>query len=571
MEFANHLILAGSALLLISILAGAASARIGAPLLLVFLILGMLAGEEGPGGIRFDDVRTSYLVGTLSLAVILFDGGLRTRAETFRVGLWPALSLATVGVLITSAVVGVFAARILGLPLLHGLLVGAIVGSTDVAAVFSLLHAKGMSLKRRVASTLEIESGVNDPTAIFLTVVLIELLTTGNTSAGWTLAFEFVKQFGIAAIFGMAGGKALAWIINRLALAAGLYPLLAVSGGVLIFAAGNHIGGSGFMAIYLAGIVLGNSRLHQSETILRVHDGLAWLAQIVMFLMLGLQSSPRELLVTAPQASLIALVLMLIARPLAVLISLLPFRFPWPDQVYIGWVGLRGAVPIVMALFPFMAGLPNAGMYFNVAFFVVILSLLFQGWTVAPAARFLRLELPPDSDPVQRLNLDIPGDFERELLCYRVASECLAANLKLGELPLPENAQVALVVRGSGALNLRPDMTLAAGDSAYVLALPRQIPAINRLFDPHLVPDRLEEHRFFGDFTLNGDADLATITEMYGFSFQNAKPGDSLARYLDRAFHKRPVVGDRVRIGSVEFVVRDVEADKITKVGLRIR
>ena len=295
MEFWNLAILVAAALLLVSIVVSDISSRLGAPLLLVFLVLGMLAGEDGPGGIRFDDFETAYVIGTLALAVIIFDGGLRTSRDTFRVALWPAVSLATVGVLVTAGLVGLLAAWVLGLALLEGMLLGAIVGSTDAAAVFALLRTQGAALKRRVASTLEIESGSNDPMAVFLTVAILELLAAGKTGLEASTALSFVMQFAIGALLGVTGGRLLVWLINRLRLISGLYPLLAAAGGILIFAVAAQLGGSGFLAIYLAGPVLGNSRLQARQTILRVHDGLAWLSQIVMFLILGLLLTPSQL------------------------------------------------------------------------------------------------------------------------------------------------------------------------------------------------------------------------------------------------------------------------------------
>ena len=259
MDYWNVAILIGAGMLLVSIVASQISSRMGAPLLLVFLVLGMLAGEDGPGGIRFDDFELTYVVGTLALAVIIFDGGLRTRRQLFRTGLAPAVSLATAGVLITAVLVGVFAAAILGLSLLEGLLLGAIVGSTDAAAVFAILRTQGAALKERVAATLEIESGSNDPMAVFLTVGLLELIIAGRAGLEWSLAISFVKQFSIGAVIGIAGGRLLVWLINRLTLITGLYPLLAAAGGILIYAVAASVGGTGFLAIYLAGVVVAQS------------------------------------------------------------------------------------------------------------------------------------------------------------------------------------------------------------------------------------------------------------------------------------------------------------------------
>ncbi|MGD8789661.1 MAG: potassium/proton antiporter, partial [Burkholderiales bacterium] len=370
MDFANHAVLIGAVLVMLSILASVVSQRTGAPLLLVFLAIGMVAGEEGAGGISFHNFHAAYLVSTIALAVILFDGGMRTRAESSRVGLRPALSLATVGVMLTTGIVGLAASWLLDFDWRQGLLVGAIVGSTDAAAVFSLLHSRGMHLKQRVGTTLEIESGCNDPMAVFLTLVFVAAVQTGAESLGLSVVVDFFYQFGLGALIGLGGGRALAWLISRVNLTVGLYPLLAAAGGLTIYGATTVAGASGFLAIYVAGLVLGNTRLHAANNIRRVHDGLAWLSQITLFLMLGLLVTPSILFSTWHVGLLVAAVLIFVARPVAVWISLLPFYFPWREQVFIGWVGLRGAVPIVLATFPVLGGVANGHLYFNVAFFV---------------------------------------------------------------------------------------------------------------------------------------------------------------------------------------------------------
>lgn len=570
MEFWHTAILAGAALLLVSIVASDISSRIGAPLLLVFLVLGMLAGEDGPGGIRFDDFEISWVVGTLALAVIIFDGGLRTRRETFRVALGPAVALATAGVVITAALVSVFAVWALGVRWLEGLLLGAIVGSTDAAAVFALLRTQGAALKERVASTLEIESGSNDPMAVFLTVAVLELLAAGRSQFDVSVLASFAVQFGLGTALGLAGGAALVWLINRLTLATGLYPLLAAAGGVLTFALAQRLGGSGFLAIYLAGLVLGNARLRSAQVVLRVHDGLAWLSQIVMFLILGLLVTPSQLVHIVPQALLVAAGLMLLARPAAVAVTLAPFRFPWREQLYIGWVGLRGAVPIVLALFPMMYGLENARLYFNVTFFVVLVSLLAQGWTIAPAARWLGLEVPPRHEPVQRIPLDVPGHFEYEMVAFDARQGSLAAGRTLEEMGFAAGMQVMALIRDGAPLALRPDVAIAPGDHVYFLARPEEVARLAALFDPHHVPDRLEEHRYFGDFLLNGEAVLGDLASVYGFAVPDEQARKTLAEFLEQASHGRAVVGDRVALGPAELVVRELRNGKIVRVGLRL-
>ena len=565
MEFLNHIVLIGAVLLFASILASAASARLGAPLLLVFLVLGMLAGDEGIGGIQFNNVPLAYVIGTVSLAVILLDGGMRTRAETFRVGLYPAVSLATLGVVVTSATVGLFAAWLMDLDWMQGLLLGAIVGSTDAAAVFSMLHARGMNLKQRVASTLEIESGSNDPMAVFLTVLLIEALSQKGTLLDWWLGVHFIQQLGVGAAAGVLGGRAVVWLVNRLTLATGLYPLLVTSGGLLVYAAANAAGGSGFLAIYLVGLVIGNSRLRSAQNILRVHDGLAWLAQIGMFLILGLLVTPSALLPSAPAAVLTAVVLMFVARPLAVAVSLLPFRFAWREQVYIGWVGLRGAVPIILALFPLLAGLEAAPVYFNVAFFVVLVSLLLQGWTLAPVARLLKLEVPPSPDPVLRLDTYVPGHPEYEVLVYPVVPHSRVRGRLPADLGLPSSSRITAVVRDGQVCAPEESGVLQTGDYVHVLAPSELVGRLSQAFSESAYAS---EHQFFGDFILDADAKLGDIAFVYGFT-AGEHGQRTVADYVHEAFHKRPVVGDSVRFDRVELVVREMDQGRIRRVGLK--
>ncbi|MFV8835481.1 potassium/proton antiporter [Aquisalimonas sp.] len=571
MELTNQIILIGGLLFVASILASVISSRIGAPLLLVFLVIGMLVGEEGPGGVAFDDFQAAHLIGSLALAVILFDGGLRTRVASFRVGLRPAVVLATVGVVLTVTITGLLTAWIFDLPLMVGLLIGAIVGSTDAAAVFYLLHAHGLELKERIGATLEIESGSNDPMAIFLTVALIEIILGQQESVGLGLVLEFAQQMGLGGIIGVLGGVALGWAVNRVPLTPGLYPLLALSGALLIFGMAAFIGGSGFLAVYLAGIIVGNRRLQSAQNIRRFHDGMAWLAQIVMFLMLGLLIMPSDLLEVAPQALVVAGLLLFVARPLAVALSLLPFRFPLKEQAFIGWVGLRGAVPILLGLFPLLAGVDDAGTYFNIAFFVVLLSLVLQGWTVAPVARWLELDVPPRSRVVHRLELDLPGQVEYEMVGYHLEADSPALYKVVQRLRLPRSSQIVSLIRGGRLIRHFQDEILREGDYLYVLTTPQSLPDLDRVFVASHGPARLEEHAFFGDFVLNGDTPLAALSSAYGLKIPNqARENETVGEYLLRLFKQRAVVGDRVKLNNMEFVVRAMDGGRITQVGLKI-
>lgn len=403
MDFVNLPLLAASALVFASVLTGLFSARIGLSFLLIFLLAGILAGEDGIGGYRFDDFRLSFWVGNLALAVILLDGGLRTAYATFRTGLRPASLLATVGVVVCAGITAVAGVWFVGLDWRTALLLGAIVGSTDAAAVFALLTRSGVTLNERVTATLEIESGVNDPMAIYLTLAFIALLAPGAaTSSAWsTMAMAFVQQFGWGTLVGVASGFAMAALLCRVAsrdAEGAILALLIGAGGLSVFAATGLLGGSGFLAVYLFGLIVANRAAEAVAPTLAAIDGYAWFAQAGMFLLLGLLVTPSTMLGSLGPGLAVALTLMFVARPVAVWLCLLPFRFTPREIWFISWVGLRGAVPIVLALFPLLAGTPQAGLLFNIAFMVVLASLLLQGTTIGLLARKLGVALPDPAD-----------------------------------------------------------------------------------------------------------------------------------------------------------------------------
>ncbi len=410
MDFVNLPMLSAAALVFFSVLTGLFSARIGFSFLLVFLAAGMLAGEDGPGGFRFDNFKLSFWVGTLALAVILLAGGMHTAYARFRTGLRPALLLATVGVLISAGITALAGMWFVGLDWRTALLLGSIVGSTDAAAVFALLTRSGVTLNERVAATLEIESGMNDPMAVYLTLAFIALLASSPgsgaapLSAWWAMAVSFVQQFGWGTLAGVAGGFGFALLLQRLtALRAenGILVLLTLAAGLSIFAATGLVGGSGFLAVYLFGLIVANRAATLVAPTLTVMDGYAWLAQAGMFLLLGLLVTPSSLVDSALPALAVVLTLFFVARPAAVWLCLRPFRFSARETWFIAWVGLRGAVPIVLALFPLLAGTPHAALLFNIAFMVVLASLMTQGSTIAHTARWLGVALPDPSDETQ--------------------------------------------------------------------------------------------------------------------------------------------------------------------------
>jgi len=417
MDFVNPPLLAAASLVFVSVLAALFSARIGFSFLIVFLLAGILAGEDGPGGYAFDDIRLRFWVGNLALAVILLDGGLRTAFATFRTGLKPASMLATVGVLVCAATTAVAGVLFLGLDWGSAMLLGAIVGSTDAAAVFALLTRSGVTLNERVAATLEIESGVNDPMAVYLTLAFIALLAPGaaaaGAAAGSQMAWAFVQQFGWGTLTGVCGGFAMAALLRRVAArdaGGGILALLIGAAGLSVFAATGLLGGSSFLAVYLFGLIVANRAAEAVAPTLAAMDGYAWLAQAGMFLLLGLLVTPSKMLPTLLPALAVALVLIFVARPLAVWLCLWPFRFTARETWFISWVGLRGAVPIVLALFPLLAGTPQAALLFNVAFVVVLVSLLTQGTTIGLVARRLGLAMPDPGD--EREQRAMFRDFE---------------------------------------------------------------------------------------------------------------------------------------------------------------
>lgn len=570
----NALFLLSGLLLFASVLATLVSTRFGFPLLLVFLGVGMLAGEDGPGGILFDDYETAFLVGNLALAVILLDGGLRTDMRTFRVALKPALSLATIGVLATAGVVGLCAWLLLDLDWRYALLLGAIVGSTDAAAVFSSLRHGSRRLNDRVEATLEIESGANDPMAIFLVVVMVDWLKADSGPGAGFLAVQFVQQLGIGALGGIAGGWLLAALLERTRLVDGLYALLVVSGGLALFGAMNLVGGSGFLAIYLAGLTIANRPTHATEHVLRAMDGLAWLAQSGMFLVLGLLVTPSHMLGDVAPAIAIAAFLMLVARPLAVWLCLLPFRFPAREVAFISWVGLRGAVPIVLAIFPVVMGLENSSTLFDVTFAVVLFSLLVQGSTIGLAARWLRVEVPRADVPFERHELRVPGRVTHEYIQLRAepGARCIDARpADVLRKAIGPGASCAAIVRDGSIVFPDADTAFVAGDIA-VLILPRDAyePLLAH-FTPLPAQGPLSVRTFFGEFVLDATARAADVAAAYGNdAIAEDEREMTVAEVLQHRLGRPLVVGDRVRWGSVTLTVREIEHDQVRRVGLKL-
>lgn len=575
MNQANEILFVASLLVLVSIFAGSASSRLGVPFLLVFLGLGIFAGEGGPGGIVFRDYQLTYAVGSAALGIILFDGGLRTNFATVRLVAGPALVLATVGVLATAALVGVAAHFALGLGLLESFLVGAIVGSTDAAAVFFLLNMKGLALQKRVSGTLEVESGINDPMAIFLTMACVELVRLGQPPDSLQLALLFAAQMLGGLVVGVVGGFLLVALFNRVPVAGGLYPIVAMAAALLIFSGAHFVQASGFVAVYVAGLVLGNRRHRGAQVILRFYDGLSWLGQIAMFLLLGLLMTPEEMTPYTVGSGIVAAVLILLARPIAVLLCLVPFRYTWREIGFVSWVGLRGAVPIFLATIPVLANLPNSELYVTAAFVCVVASLTVQGWTIGPVARFFGLELPPKPEAVTRTDLDLGSTLDRDVASYRVEADAPALGYRYSELPLPRRCRIISVIRDGAVMDRTKLEKLAPGDYLLVLAPAEHFFQLDRLFTARKQSKR-ERRRsergeeVFGEFVLAGDTLLGEVSMLYGIPVEEKDRNEPVGAYMRRRLRHRAVVGDRLRVGPVELVVREIRNDRITSIGIEL-
>lgn len=466
----------------VSVLLSPAIGRRGVPVVLFFMLLGMLAGSEGILGIEFEDYALAFRLGTVALVFILFDGGLNTSFAAVRPAFGPAGVLATLGVVLTAGLVAV-AGRLVGLPWMEACLLGAVVSSTDAAAVFSVLRGSGVQLKQRVAATLELESGLNDPMAIILTIGLTNALVSGRPPSIALLGYT-VAQLAIGAALGVVIGFVARWLLLwRPLLSGGLYPVLTLSMSCLAFAVPTLFFGSGFLAVYVTGLILGNGPLPYRSSILRTHDFVAWSSQIIMFLALGLLSFPSQLLSVLGPGLIVAAALALLARPLGVLVCLLPFRYAPKEIVYVGWVGLRGAVPIILAMFPMMAGVAHADQLFNIVFFVVVISALIQGWSVRGVTHWLGLETAAQPPPPASVEISSALPLTSEIMTFFIDEEAEVCGQSIAAMVFPEGASIMLIVRGHELLAPRGTTELCRGDYAYVFCRPGDREKLRELFE----------------------------------------------------------------------------------------
>lgn len=471
MSFSSeNVLLLGSLLLFISIIASKTSFKLGIPTLVLFLIVGMLAGSDGPGGIYFNDPATAQFLGVVALNFILFSGGLETKLESVKPVWKDGISLATVGVLVTALLVGVFASWLLGFTLTEGLLLGAVVSSTDAAAVFSILRQRSVGLKGNIRPLLEFESGSNDPMAYFLTVSLIGLVQQPDSSVV-NLIPKFFIGMAIGGVCGYIFGRAMTLVVNRIKLEVdGLYPVLILAMVFFTFSFTDTIQGNGFLAVYVSAITLGNSNFIHKKSLIRFYDGQAWLMQIVMFLALGLLVFPRQMVPLIPQGLLITAFLMFIARPIAVFISLARAQdLNWRKKLFISWVGLRGAAPIVFATYPMLAGVHYAGTIFNLVFFISATSVLLQGTTLPIIAKWLHVSVPEKLKRKFPLDIELKEDLKTTLVEVDVAMNSPAIGKPVVDLNLPKSAMIVLIHRNGKYLTATGETVIEGADHLLVL------------------------------------------------------------------------------------------------------
>lgn len=572
MFLVDTLILVTGILLLLGIVSSKLSTRLGMPVLVLFLLVGMLAGSEGIGRIEFEDYKLAHAIGTVALAVILFDGGLGTSLSSIRVSWKPSVLLATVGVAVTAGITGIAASYILGISLLEGLLLGSIVGSTDASAVFSILRWGGVGLPKKIAAILEVESASNDPMAIFLTIGCIEILL-GNMTFGPKLLGLFASQMLVGTAVGLLGGYGATWVINRIELgAAGMYPVLVSAFCLLTYGLAVQLNGSGFLSVYLAGVVIGNKQVMFQQGIRRFHDAIAWLSQIIMFVTLGLLCFPSRLLEVSGKAIIVSLVLMFVARPLAVLVSTFPFKLHLRELTFISWVGLKGAVPITLATFPLMFATSDkplqANLIFDVVFFTVVVSAIIQGTSLTPAARWLALETPRDPEPPVTLEISSLRNVDGKVVDYTINADSKASGRLVKELALPTGVVIAMVARGDKIIPPQGNTRINSGDHVILVLRNGTEPMVEKVFgraeESALVPSAVE-------FPFRGSTTVGELEAFYSIHI-DAPPETTLDQLIRMALGPDQTVVDAVaQFETLRFRIQKLTHDgHIELIGMSI-
>ena len=466
----GNLLLVGSILLLISIIAGKTTSRLGVPTLIFFLIVGILAGSEGIGGIHFDNTSIAQLIGITALNFILFSGGLDTNWQSIKPILWRGVALSTIGVFLTALSVGLFVHYVFGFTIWEGLLLGSIVSATDAAAVFSILRNRGVALKGFLRPILELESGSNDPMAYFLTITLTDIVATGNADIAAFIP-DFLKEFILGGAIGFVMGKASVWLINNIKLETeGLYPVLTLGLAMFTYSVTHAIGGNGFLAIYLCAIIIGNSNIVHKRSLIKFYDGQAWLMQIILFLTLGLLAFPSRIVPLIGTGLLISAFLIFVARPIAVFIALYFFKINIRSKLFISWVGLRGSVPIVFATYPLIAGIPKAELIFNLVFFISITSVLLQGTTLSYVAKLLHVTVPAKVKRRIGLDFETTDHIKSEMQEVFVAENSKAIGKRILDLMIPSTVNIVAIKRSDVYIVPNGSTMLQPEDILYVLA-----------------------------------------------------------------------------------------------------
>lgn len=555
-------------LLTFAILASKLSSIFGTPLLLLFLAIGMLTGEDGIFiNIHYDDYNSAYFFANFMLALIILDGGLRTNFSTFKRVATESTILATVGVLVTASVTGIIAYYCLGnISIIQALLLGSIVGSTDAGAVFSLLGGNDVSLKSSVSSTLQIESATNDPMAILLTTVMLAIISGQSTSWLESLII-FAMQFGLGIVFGVIFGFIGRFIIASMSIGSGLYALLVFGIGLIGFSVTAAMGGSGFLAIFIIGMMVGNQNIRQISYILPVAEGITWLCQISLFLMLGLLVSPHQMLNYIVEGVVVAVAITFIARPLAVFLCVKPFfrAFTNRDLLFMSWVGLRGSVPIVLAIYPVFANIENPQLYFNVAFVVVIVSLLVQGATLNPVSRLFKVYAPSSAMPVTKANVGIKLANDYELYNYRIRNESMEG-LSLRNIHFPKGTMIAGMFRDGHMIKTVGNTVLRHGDILSIIGTDNDEPLLNSMFSKNITAK--QKLIYNGDKIFDGSIMMSDLADKYKIELTDYERGLNVSEFMSYHIGGFAQTGDMVNLINVVLVVASLNGDEIASVGL---